>query len=252
MKISRFSTIALMITLFIHADITLAEWRPSDTEMSRLPAYCKARFAEGSPEFASWRNTLGQDFIHVHHYCAGLNFINRSFGITSKNDREGTLIAAVREIDYVLKHSSPSFSLIPEMYMYRGIANSLMKRDTDAFSDASKAVEKNPRLAKAYHLLADHYERIQEKSRALEIVIIGLQHNPSSKSLQKRYLELGGKLPYPEPIQQATPNKGTAPTEEEKPKVDESTRPPVKATEEPPPQTNIGSPSNPYCRFCTD
>jgi len=124
-----------------------AEWLPSDSEMALLPPYCAARFNEKSPAFSAWKETLGPDFIHIHHYCAGLNFVARAYRQISADGRKGTLGAAIREMDYVLEHAQQGFTLRPDILMNRAIALSMLGRDAEAVGDLQKAIELNPPLA---------------------------------------------------------------------------------------------------------
>jgi tetratricopeptide (TPR) repeat protein len=237
-----------------------AAWAPTAAEMAALPVYCAARFNGGSEAFKTWRSTMGGDFNHIHHYCAGLNFLNRSYGMQGK-DRQGTLGAVVREFDYVLTHASPDFYLRAEILMNRGVALSLLKKTGEAVANLNQAVEKNPELPRAWMTLADLYEAQKQRAKALETVIEGLRHNPGTRSLQRRYTELGGKLPYPEPIkpepaQAATPPETVTPPAAVEPAA--TTAQPAEATPAQTTQTpettapKIGSPTNPYCRFCPD
>lgn len=250
----------LILTLawIVLAQPVAAEWAPSKTELSALPPYCAARFDEKSDAFNSWKETMGTDFVHIHHYCAGLNFVNRSYSMSSTKRRLETLKAAVRNFDYILTHTQPSFYLRPEALMNRGIAMSMMQNQGEAIGSLRKAIEMNPRLPRAYMTLADLYDKIKNRGKALETISEGLRHNPDTRSLQRRYTELGGKLPYPEPIRSAqeadtqaakpadvAPSAVTAaPAESDK---SEPATAPASAE-----QPKIGSPNNPYCRFCTD
>lgn len=252
----------LMLALagLVLAGHAAAEWKPSPAEMATLPSYCAARFDEKSAAFKSWRDSMGSDFMHVHHYCAGLNFVNRARGMGSSNkDRRGTLEAALRNFDYMLAHTQPDFSLRPEILMNRGIALSMMNRTGEAVGDLLKAIEANPKQARAYMTLADMYDKQKNRSKALEIVTEGLRHNPDTKSLERRYTELGGKLPYPAPIEPAPvaveadkPDAVSASASDSispgEPAAD-ATPSPAETPETPP---KIGSPTNPYCRFCPD
>lgn len=224
-------------------------FRPSQAEMATLPPYCAARFEEGSPAFATWRASMGGDFIHVHHYCAGLNFLNRSYGISSAKDRQGTLGGALRQFDYMLTHVQPGFSLRPEILLHRGITLSLLKRPGEAVANLQQAIDMNPGLARAYQALADLHLKLKDRAKALEVVTAGLRHNPGTTSLQRRYTELGGKLPYPAPLAAAPAATPAAePVAAEAPKA---TEPPAaeRAETDTSPQ-KIGVPGNPYCRFC--
>lgn len=232
-----------------------AAWAPTAAEMAALPAYCGARFNEGSEAFKSWRSTMGGDFIHIHHYCAGLNFLNRSYGMSSTKDRQGTLGGALREFDYVLTHASPEFYLRAEILMNRGVALSQLKRPGEAIANLNQAIEKNPELSRAWMTLADMYDAQKQRAKALETVTEGLRHNPGTRSLQRRYTELGGKLPYPEPIKPEPPAQAaTPPTAEPAASVAEPVETaPAQTTEVPETMApKIGSPTNPYCRFCPD
>lgn len=233
-------------------------WAPNDSEMANLPPFCKARMKSGSssPDYKTWENTLGKDFLHTHHYCAGINFISRYYRSRSKQDKLFNLNNALGNLTYMVEHASPDYSLMPDVYLNRGLTYSLMKRHGEAMADMNKAIELNPNQAKAYNVLADYYASTQQKDKALETVTKGLQHNPDTLSLQRRYTELGGKLPYPAPI-------APAPVEAEAAKTDETpadtpSSPAVGTQEAAPPDVvpvtpaPIGSPKNPYCRFCPD
>lgn len=255
----------LLLGLSLNAKALPADYQayPTDAELDSLPAYCriKLRHRFDSPEYKKAQASFGPDFEHVHHYCAGLNFINRYYRTSDTETRKFFLKSSVGEFDYMVTHAKPEFSLMPEIYLSRGTSYSLMKKDFQAMNDINKALELNPRMIKGYRLLSEFYENIKQKQKALEVVTAGLQYNPDSKMLQSRYLELGGKLPYPEPIQQTMPEKEKEPATDKKSNAEEKssadnpdTSPPpsTQAPENSTDQPKIGSPSNPYCRFCTD
>lgn len=234
-----------------------AAWEPTQAEMAALPPYCAARFNQGSDAFKTWQTNMGYDFIHIHHYCVGLKLLNHVRGSSSSKKNE-TLGAAVREFDYVLTHAAPDFYMRPEILMNRGIALSMMKRDGEAVSNLLQAIELNPKQPRAYMTLTDLYDKMKNRTKALETVSEGLRHNPDTKSLQRRYTELGGKLPYPEPIQpaQAVDTQATPPADVVPSTVTAAPTEPDKsepaATPTSSEQPKIGSPNNPYCRFCPD
>lgn len=240
---------------------------PNDTELVSLPNYCqvKLRKKAGEPEYKTWESTLGPDFIHTHHFCAGLNFINRHYRARSEYDRKYYLQSSLGEFGYMITHASPSYSLMPEVYINRGAALSKLGRNGEAISDFQKAIELNPRLPKAYSVMADFYTNIKLQGKALAIVTEGLRYIPNSRMLQRRYDELGGKQPFPEPYELATDNvqqsveiaEESPPSE---PKADsdvagksepDSTEPQLR-TQQNQSEQLIGTPSNPWCRFCTD
>ena len=204
---------------------------------------------------------MGLVFLHIHHYCMGLNFVNRARSTFSSRDNNmGTLGAAVRNFDYVLSAMSakPEFYLHSEIMMNRGIALSMMKRNGEAVSSLLKAIELDAKQAGAYIALAELYDKMKNRSKALETVTEGLRHNPDSKAMQRRYLELGGKKPFPEPFKSAeqegasskAANPEAEPVAAGSKAAAEPQAQPVTMPEPDPVQTEIGMPGNPYCRFC--
>ncbi len=235
----------------------------SPEEMRRLPPYCVARMqmSQDSLEAKAWRGKIGENFVDYFHYCAGLNFINRYWGARTADDRNYYLKEAKGEFDYIAQRLKPDFTMGAELYSNRAEVLSLMGKVGEAIIDLNKALSINPKMVKPYLQLANLYEKAKDRTRSLGVVTEGLKHVPDSKALQRRYTELGGKLPYPEPIQTttveaaqpvATPDKKIeAPSASEKTANDTPASPPVVVPDDAA-QTKIGSPKNPYCRFCAD
>jgi tetratricopeptide (TPR) repeat protein len=160
---------------------------------------------------------------------------------------------------------------MPDVYMNRGIAYTMLKKSGPAIADFRKAIELQPTLVRAYTLLADLYLDLNEKTEALKVATEGLRHVPGSKGLQELYTKLGGKLPYPEPIQaeakaaeahpadtsgNAAPSgapgdasgQAASTTAEEADASQQKTS----AGAEPKSQPQVGTPTNPWCRFCPE
>ena len=160
---------------------------------------------------------------------------------------------------------------MPEVYLNRGLVYSLMGDNGKAILDVNKALELNPKLVKAYALASDTYIKLNQKSEALAVVTDGLRQVPDSSVLQRLYKERGGKLPYPEPLVRPAEVPVAPPqaardgeTTEAKKSQDAVQLAPASPAPEaagdgggraegPPPATpKIGSPTNPWCRFCPD
>jgi len=250
----------VMGMLSAHAN-AVEPWAPTDSEMASLPPYCMARFKSGqdSPEYKMWEGKLGKDFLHTHHYCAGINFINRYYRSRSQQDKRFNLNQAQNNLQYMVANADPGYSLMPDVYLNLGVVHSLTNQTAQAITHFNKAIELNPRQPKAYNALSDYYVKTKQSAKALAIVTTGLRHNPDTKSLQRRYTELGGKLPYPEPVE-PTPavDIETAKSEEPPTPTPSSVEPAASPTTvQPAPlesiaEPQIGSPTNPYCRFCPD
>lgn len=252
---------------------------PTPSEMALLPEFCRVRATDNqnSPEFQSWMQRIGPKFLGIHHYCAGINYINRyQYRIADKH-RKYYLSRAVPEIDYIAKEMPPEFPLASEIYLNRGIALKLMGKDAEALADFNRSIDRDPRQAAAYLVIADYHIKAKNKPKALEIVSAGLKNAPDNKRLQRKYLELGGKEPFPSAEVQPTPDKGTGPQDPIKPRSTENLATPQSApanvqvpdpntggsgvaasvntvrgekTQNEPSTPGMVTPGNPYCRFC--
>lgn len=250
----------VMAMLSAHAN-AVEPRAPTDSEMASLPPYCKARMKSGqdSPEYKMWEGSLGKDFLHTHHYCTGINFINRYYRARSQQDKRFNLNNAEGNLKYMVANADPGYSLMPDVYLNLGVVYSLTNQTAQAITHFNKAIELNPRQPKAYTALSDYYAKTKQSEKALEIVTTGLRYNPDTKSLQRRYTELGGKLPYPAPIEPTPAVEAEAAKPEEPPTPTPSSVEPAASPTTVPPapvetiaEPQIGSPTNPYCRFCPD
>lgn len=248
----------MLAGLFSAHAAAVEPWAPTDAEMAGLPPYCKARMksGQGSPDYKMWEQTLGKDFLHTHHYCAGINFINRYYRSRSQQDKRANLNNAINNLQYMVANADPSYSLMPDVYLNLGVVYSLTNQAAQAVTHFNKAIELNPRQPRAYNGLADYYAKTKQTAKALETVTEGLRHNPDTRSLQRRYTELGGRLPYPTP---PIPEQAAAPvTPPEEETVAPAIQVPAEQAVDTPaptldaPAPNIGTPTNPYCRFCPD
>lgn len=242
---------------------------PNDAELKMLPNFCTDILrGQGNPDArARLKPVIGQ-LKSVQHYCYGLNFLNRYYRSPHSAGAKSNLAMAHQEIGRVAeiaKTMDPgSAPLAAEVFLNRGIVNSLMKKDSAALRDLLQAASLNPRLAKVHLTLADFYNDRKQRAKALEVVTEGLRHVPDSRGLKRQYQELGGKFPYPEPVV-AIPEPVS---KTEKPAEDVSANNPSKQPViEPTTKTNlpvekvsskegteegtvIGTPKNPWCRFC--
>ena len=242
-------TTMMTLSLTAHAS---QSYGPTAEEAKMLPDYCQ--------NSEHWKSILGSASTWNNHTCYGINRINRYYKSRTSSEKRGNLEGALRDLNYSVTKLPPDFVLMPEIYMYRGITYGLMDRVGQAVSDLQKAIGMDPKLTKAHNELADLYEtKLSQRGKALEIITEGLRHNPDVKSMQRRYTRLGGKLPYPEPIEPTPAVEAEAAKPEEPPtptpsSVEPAASPtiappaPVEPIAEPP----IGSPTNPYCRFCPD
>lgn len=236
-------TLSLMI---VAGQSFSAQWStPTESELKMLPPYCTAKLKNDPALIQVYRPAIGPQFANIHHYCFALNFLNRFYSDSNRNEAKSYLAFALNDFNYMTQHLIPgNIPLTAEIYLNQGIAESLQGRDAEAVRDMQKAIEIDPRLDNAYAMQARFFSERHQQAEALKIVTQGLRYVPESKKLKRLYSKFGGKLPYPEPIDK----------EESKPALssEDTSSMPVQTTPAAEEKQKIGSPSNPWCRFCPD
>lgn len=228
----------------------VADW--TDAEIKAMPPYCEARLKRLPGQYEHWSRILGPDILHTHHFCYGLGSINRYYRARSPQEKRFHLNNANGDLTYMVSHASPTYSLMPEVYLNRGLVLSLMNDYGGAINDLRKAVELNPRLVRAYTLASDIHAKLNQKGEALKVVTEGLRHVPDSSVLQRIYKERGGKLPYPEPIARAVEEPPVPAQAQQGGEIADKDGQLQDAAQQAPATPKIGSPTNPWCRFCPE
>lgn len=214
-------------------------------------------FAQTPQETAMCRLMADGD---MNHNCDCIRFTDRAYAaIGNWNEMRYNLNNAIGGCDYVLAHTPPGYFLRPKVHLQKGKALLLLKQEGMAALEFMKAIKGNPALAQAYVELANMQAHDKKPQEALKTVSEGLRQVPDYKPLQRRYTALGGKLPYPEPVKKTEPAPAvdataTGKTQSTSPQTTDA---PVSgaapATSQPADTSEkIGSPTNPYCRFCPD
>ena len=219
-------------------------------ELAMCQSFIYSRKIPGDPNWA-----------HMHHYCDCVRFTNRAYSVMGRD--KGTfsfqLDRAMDGCDYVVSHVTSDFDMLPEVHLQMGTIRSLQGQDALAATEYTKAINGNHRLVRAYVGMAEFLTKIRDSKQALSTVTEGLRYNPDSKPLQRMYQRLGGQMPYPPPMTstEAAPSKKPAkvlasplasPAVGAEPSVTAGTsdRSPAES------QRHIGTPQNPWCRFCPD
>ncbi len=260
----------VVIALLFFSGSASAGYAMTARDLQMLPSYCH-QLTDGNYEANAQAYRLPGAFPtvmpHSHHYCHGLKSLARATAqVANKGAMQEELRAAVGEFQYVLGHTEAT----PEHSIYLAMVRTDLGRVYDRLgkvADSSRefmeAIRLKPDYVAAYIGLADFYRKLGNREDALKITKEGLAHVPESKTLQRRYREFGGKLPYPVPIDSeskaateappgnaAAPGNGNDTTVAAPPaapsQVDDQKQPQEAKPQEP----KIGSPTNPWCRFC--
>ena len=233
----------------------------TDVEFQSLPAYCKGRLKGGTAaEKAPYEAQLGvNNFLHIHHYCIAMNIVNRLRSVVNRQERGTMMSEAIANYEYTINASEKTFWLLPQMRVEAGRMYLQIGKKGEAVQHFTRAISANPAYMPAYMPLIEVYKELGSSQSALEVATSGLRQFPDSKPLQKAYIGLGGKLPYPEPVSRAgaTPqSSGDDPTHSradgavgqggaDSQKSNESAGAAMSATPAEPAQGVIGG-----CRFC--
>jgi tetratricopeptide (TPR) repeat protein len=193
--------VALLAVL--HGPGAAAQSQFDPKQLAMLPPYCKYTqlYRQNVPggndpqQIERWASVLGQEnFIHMHHYCLGLESANRAlFFSSTKQDRDRELTTAVREFDYVVDRVAPDFALLPEILTRRGENLLRLGNAPQGVVDLNRAISLKPDHWPPYAALSDYFKALGDFASAREWVEKGLSAAPGTKALQRRLTELGTK-----------------------------------------------------------
>jgi tetratricopeptide (TPR) repeat protein len=277
MKLHSFKYFALALALQFqsHTASALEPFAVTEGELAQMPQYCQAKQGKDRGNQAiidKWRGIYGdQNWLNMHHYCDALKFIVRANkSLSNKADLRYNLEQAGRGIEHLLTvEQTPDWILRPEAHVnlgkvYLRLAQLGRGSEGKAIQNFEEAKLIQPNYEPAYSALSDYYADKGLKQKALSVIEDGLKQSPDSKQLLRRFKALGGKTP-PAPLivtrpvvpdeANNSPVKQVQPELESTPSALPSDMPASSSKQEPEKQTyppNIGSPSNPWCRFCPD
>jgi len=202
----------------------------------------------------------------LHHYCRGKAAEIRYFKERDPVMKKRLLEEMVGEYVFMIGHPQylpKNWPYMKVMHLELGKARMLEKNPAQAIRSFEQALSLDPAYDKAHIAYSDALTDMGQKAKALLQVTEGLRHNPDSRAIQRRYEELGGKSPFPEPYKKAEPEIGKAAAEVPVADADkasdavpaviqaepapEPTTPPATAV---PPAGASEKGNNPYCRFC--
>lgn len=176
------------ISVLWHNQSIAEAWR-QDTGL--LPQYCKDR-AKGinSAEFAKWRGTFGDVFVHIHHYCSGIYAEQKAKSTLDPQARKRWLRGVAGEMHYVSRHCPARCALYPELHSRWGWALAEDGQPSEAIRHFQLAIKAKPKYPPAYAKLSDVYVEINQPDEARRVLNEGLKAKPGSRMLQRRLEKL--------------------------------------------------------------
>ena len=162
-------------------------YSPTAEELKMLPAACIAKENRNPAEVEKWEKALGDSFVHLHHYCYALNFLNRIHrGI---GDKKFLLNAALNDFKYMQRISEHNV-LRPELEYNTGQVLYQLGKMPEAVASLQKAIVLKPDYVQAYLLLSLCYRKVGDITGAAEVLQAGLTKVPDSSSLQNALREI--------------------------------------------------------------
>ena len=163
-------------------------WR-QDTRM--LPQYCKDRAkGKNSSEWAKWRKTFGDTYIHMHHYCAGVFAEQKAKSELDKSKRDRWLMSVVSQMKYVSGACDTGCVLYPELHTRWGWALSEQGKNAEAIQHYQLALKAKRNYTLAYIRLSELYIKANQPDEARKVLESGLKAKPNSRALKKRLKKL--------------------------------------------------------------
>jgi len=173
------------------------EW--NEAAAAKLPPYCRnsKSFAPRVPggtnpaEIERWRTAMGPAFVHIHHYCQGLQLTHRAhFEARTKEARNRELRFSIGEFDFVLARVDSTFPLLPEILTKKGENLLILEKDREAVAALIKAIEVKSDYWPPYAALGDHYKKMGKLDEARNWLERGHAASGGAKALKRRLKEL--------------------------------------------------------------
>ena len=175
-------------------------WNLDAKTAGMLPNYCKYTMLYRDGAFGSkdpnqikhWERVMGSDnFMHMHHYCKGLDHTNRAL-YTERNEhgRNQHLRFSIREFDYVLKNVRADFALLPEIRTKKAENLLRLGEGPQAALELGLAIKLRPDYWPPYAVLSDLYKEQRDLKQARLWLERGLAATGDASPLKRRLTEL--------------------------------------------------------------
>jgi tetratricopeptide (TPR) repeat protein len=195
-----FRTFGVALVAFYAASAS-AQWKYDEKQAALLPPYCKytqlyrdvAPGGKNPAEIERWATIMGGDgnFMHLHHYCWGLEYTNRGlYGGRSKQVRDELFRLSIPEFDYVISQARPDFVLMPEILTKKGENLLRIERAAEAIPALHRAIELKHQYWPPYVALSDYFKELGQIAVAREWLEKGLAAAPNTQPLLRRLAEL--------------------------------------------------------------
>ena len=204
-KFTECCAIALLVVIACDSSATNIPGYPERVEgydareVAQLPKYCphtlefRAHVPGGSndTEIKRWTSLMGPTFNAMHHYCWGLMHTNRALYLApTKQLRDFHLGASIDEFNYVLRHATDDFVLLPEILTKKGENLIRLGRGPLALMELERAIAVKPDYWPPYAALSDYFRDAGDIEKAKQALERGLAAAPDTQALKRRVADL--------------------------------------------------------------
>lgn len=183
----RFRWLLVVVCIVLPQGAAAFSFSLSEAEFSTWPLYCQARYSSievGQAQSFSMnfsralieqaREQLGADtFERVHHWCAGMIWLNRARLESDPKMREFQLNSALSETEFTLVGLSPDSSIIPSMLVTLGLICQEQKDFNCGMDNFEKAIAARSTDPSPYSALALLYRKRNELGLARDVLLRG-------------------------------------------------------------------------------
>ena len=174
-----FCTFVSLAATLLTSNVYAYNFAPTEAEWYAWPDYCQARYVTtnigakskwvnkvGPAQQAAAKSFLGKrGILGVHHYCAGIAWLNRARMETDPYQRKYKLKKAFGETMYSFERLPESHHMIAPMAVQLAAARYEAGETDDAMSWLDRAIQANPKNPMPYSAKAV----IQRKSKRLDL-----------------------------------------------------------------------------------
>ena len=101
----------------------------SEQDWNALPPYCRVRMRGDENSKKVVAQEMGQEqFLHIHHFCFGLHFLNKSMLGLDSRKRQEFLEKSYSEFGYVIQHMPEAAPFREQAIRYQQQIKPMIKR----------------------------------------------------------------------------------------------------------------------------
>lgn len=173
---------------------------PTEVEWRSWPDYCQARYtvsgsgsdsqyatAVSPQKVREWESKLAAVWYGLHHYCAGVIFLQRGAAKKQPAARKSDFKEAAVQATYTLNRSSSSHPMYSTMLAMRGRALYELGETDKAFADLEEAMRLHPEVPDAYAAAGYYYRKMGKLDLARDTMTRGVEASHGGTA-ELRYL----------------------------------------------------------------